>query len=183
MFRKNYRDIQAYEVIQFTYAGGSTPGSLRTLAVKDTPGTYDGNIGGFDFQRKAYRQFKGRDMTNPIVVEQQDGAFVVDMNFIPTKVNQAEFLLAYEEDGNIVHLDGHSLYVVKEEIVNPKTMTAEFDSYGQLLIRNTTGRTMVNICKSDSNSKNGEVHIYRCDKSTIYKATPQDILDALKEVV
>ena len=178
MRKVHFSNVNPKQVIQFTYSRGSTPGSTRTLAVKEASVT---SIAGYDFDRGEYRRFSTVAMSAIQLLKPEDGAFIIDTNYLPSTTNLTRLMCDYENDNNYTHLDSTDLWVVKRDLLKPKVKTVVFDSVGQLLIKDEGGHCVLCVCRHPSKAE--QVNINFVGKTAIRGATPQEVSDAIREAV
>ena len=162
-------------VIQFTYNAGSNPGSRRTVCVHDQDSRL---VGGYDFVRDAYRQFRVSEMSNVKILEVKDGAFEVDVDQLPQNLTMSYMVNAYQNEGFRTYQSTDNILVcVKKSIIEPPTPVARCDSQG-LHITGPGGQ--MNVCGGGvSNNTRLTMNGVRVRSA----ATPKDILACIEQVM
>jgi len=162
------------QVLQFKYNAGTDPGSTRTVHVHDQDSRL---IGGYDFMRESYRQFRVSHIENVRLLEVKDGAHEIDVDQLPTNLNMGYMRNAYEQDGFRVYQQTDGILIaVKKSLVEPPKPTVRFDRQG-LTITGVGG---------EMNVRGGVSANARLTMNGVLvrsAATPADIISCLQQVV
>lgn len=160
------------QIVQFVYNNGPTPGVIRTILIKEGGPAL---VGGYDFLRKAWRNFNSRYITDVKMLS--TGVYVVaDLSLLPSTVTGETMIDGFSKDGYVAHRDGELIYAVKKDVVEPPEPTMEFEN-GSLIIRGPGGG-----CSVATSQSNGVIINLVCG-STCFYSTPNDLLNELKKVL